>query len=477
MAVTLTYEPTLSRVKIAATGLGAALVATVERSTDQASWTTVRGASAATVAGSAIAAPLYDYEFAPSVINYYRVTAVPAGLYLPGTAGNYASTPDTAALDIVGDIDLRADATLADWTPAVAGALIGKWLSTGNQLSYALVVGTDGKLGMWWSANGSTGVFSSSTVAVTPTSSGRLTSRATVDVDNGAAGRTVTYYTAPTMSGSWTQLGAPVITAGTTSIFASTAILEAGSTQAGAGDRTIGVIHAIEVRNGIAGTAVANPQFDAQDHLDTSFVDAAGRTWTVNGTANILTSQTASITPGDAVDCSETAIWLKNISRPFLNRPVEVINRGVIAITRPARVGIFDIVGRTYPVAVSDMRKSRRWTMTVRTYTDPDAAVMELLLASGDVLFIQTPPNCSVPGGYVAVGDIERAAHPLRPNRVTWTLPCTEVAAPGPDVVGTAVTWQTVIDTYASWTAEMAAKATWADLLTLLGSPTEVIVP
>jgi hypothetical protein len=56
-------------------------------------------------------------------------------LYLPGVVSNYASAPDSAALDIVGDIDLRVKVALDDWTPAAQTALVAKDVVTGSQRS------------------------------------------------------------------------------------------------------------------------------------------------------------------------------------------------------------------------------------------------------------------------------------------------------------------------------------------------------
>ena len=40
------------------------------------------------------------------------------GLVLSGLFGNYASTPDSAALSITGDIDIKCKVAMADWTPS-----------------------------------------------------------------------------------------------------------------------------------------------------------------------------------------------------------------------------------------------------------------------------------------------------------------------------------------------------------------------
>lgn len=227
-----------------------------------------------------------------SVVSGYAAASITSigtrntGLRLPGISGSYASTPDAAALDITSDIDLRADVTLSQWNPGVFRTLIAKYLPTGNQKSYGIGVNNEGRLSMFWSNNGSADLAADSTDLI-PVTAGRLAVRATLDVDNGAAGKTVTFYTAPTNAGPWTQLGNPVTTAGTTSIFASTAVLEVGTDSGGTADLLRGLVHAAEVRSGIGGTAVANPDFSAQAGGTSSFADAAGRTWTVNGSAAI----------------------------------------------------------------------------------------------------------------------------------------------------------------------------------------------
>lgn len=233
------------------------------------------------------------------------LTGQPGGMLLPGTVGNYASTPDNAALDIVGDIDLRIDATLDNWQSGGISVLVAKWNDTGNQRSYTLQVAA-GLLQMVWSNNGIAVLFASSTLPV-PAISGRLAVRATLDVDNGAAGRTVTFYTAPTLAGPWIPLGVPVVQGGVTSIFSGTALGEVGTNNSGTFGMWSGVAYAAEIRNGIDGTVVANPNFAAQSPGTTVFVDGAGRTWTLNGTASIiagLNGSSVSITPAqfDALD-------------------------------------------------------------------------------------------------------------------------------------------------------------------------------
>lgn len=218
-----------------------------------------------------------------------------ASLALPGLNGSYASTPDTGVLDITGDIDVRVDVdTGGRWLDTTRVTLLAsKYERDSDEVSWAFYIFNNGIVRFSWSPDGTNGsrITISSTVGI-PLGTRRVAIRATLDVNNGAAGNTVTFYTADTIAGPWTQLGASVVTAGTTSIYSGTAPVELGSAETGTepltlGDPLSGTVYGFELRNGIAGTAVANPDFTALDAGTTSFADAAGRTWTLHGAAQI----------------------------------------------------------------------------------------------------------------------------------------------------------------------------------------------
>lgn len=201
--------------------------------------------------------------------------------YLDVAGAGYAQVADTAQIDITGDIDIRVDATLRDWTGHDGTTeLIGKH-ATGGQRSW-LVLMTGGTITYEWSADGSaTTSVASDAIVADPT--GRLAVRITHDVNNGASGNTVTFYTAPTIDGPWEQHGEPVVTAGTTSLFNSTAALRVGDAMGSVGfANPYGKIWAAKVFNGINGTVAADINFRIQDDGDTSFTGADGLTWTTH---------------------------------------------------------------------------------------------------------------------------------------------------------------------------------------------------
>lgn len=230
----------------------------------------------------------------PCRVSTTRTTKV---LDLPGGDVDYATTVDAAVLDITSDIDIRVDAHLHDWRTTSVLACKWRMVSPTVQRSWALETTSGGFLKLWWSSAGTAAtVLSATSTSALSVTTGRLAVRVTLDVNNGAAGNTATFYTSDTISGSWTQLGSTVIAAGTTSIFSSSSAVEVGgygeaaeSTADLTGQSVYGWLYGFQLLSGIAGTLVANPDFTAQAVGATSFADttAAPRTWTLTSGASL----------------------------------------------------------------------------------------------------------------------------------------------------------------------------------------------
>ncbi|MEU1805832.1 hypothetical protein [Streptomyces sp. NPDC019937] len=207
-------------------------------------------------------------------------------LVLDGSTTGVVTTPDAASLDIVGDLDLRAEVDTDATASGLNQVLLGKWDGATNQRSYSLRV-LDGRLLMNWSADGAVSLSASVSL---PTLPDHAALRAALDVDTGAGGWSVTFYWARSLAEPWTQIGTPVTGAGVTSIYAGTAPLVVGSPDATTSPPRVpfaGSGYRFEVRNGINGTIVAAPDFTTQAPGTTSFTDAAGRAWTLQGTAAV----------------------------------------------------------------------------------------------------------------------------------------------------------------------------------------------
>lgn len=200
------------------------------------------------------------------------------GLSLPGATTDYLITPDSATLDITGDIDLIWHGSLTTWAKGSMQGLISKYTTSNNQRSYGLSVSDVGRLYLTWTRDGLgatlTGVTSTAAI---PTANGSpVWLRATLDVDNGAGGNSVKFYTSAD-GATWTQLGSTVTTAGVTNIFAGTAPLTVGLWVT---YPSAGIMRRAIVKNGIDGTVVAD--WDGRTP-STLYRDSAGNRWAIVG--------------------------------------------------------------------------------------------------------------------------------------------------------------------------------------------------
>ncbi len=214
-------------------------------------------------------------------IQFLDGDATPPETYVAvdGTTGSYLSTPDSAALDITGDIDLQARFRMPDTTLAAEQALISKWDSLANQRSYMLTVDTNGKLKGYWSTAGTVTLSQAATsMTAIPADTwvwGRWTLTAATGVHN--------FYLSTTDTDDHTAVtwGSPVSTAttGATSIFAGTTTVRCGQFISGVGSffpmvgdfRAVAIIGAGAVKAAPVWTATTQPVIrDPQGNLWTS---------------------------------------------------------------------------------------------------------------------------------------------------------------------------------------------------------------
>lgn len=239
---------------------------------------------------------------------------------LLSSRGDYIATSDKAAVSITGDIDIRFDGELTSnaWNSLIDGTnLCAKWdIGTVDALvndqSWEFYI-FEGALKLRWSTTGADIITKTST-ATLPFSSGRHAVRATLDVNNGAAGNTVTFYTADTIAGPWTQLGSPVVTAGTTSLFNNVSDIEVGGISDLGQPDFVGKLYGFELRNGIAGTIVAEIDFASSNLAgQTDFSDGLGNTWELrrkdNNTGNDSAGPSAMIVNPSYRFSGEVSEW------------------------------------------------------------------------------------------------------------------------------------------------------------------------
>ncbi|MYY08831.1 hypothetical protein GT204_07915 [Streptomyces sp. SID4919] len=213
-------------------------------------------------------------------------------LLLGDGAATHAFTPDAPPLDIVGDLDVRAEVE-ADWYRTGPQILIAKWGSLTSQRSWMLRL-ESGMLYLVHSINGlSAGThFQARPLPALPR---RAALRVTLDVNAPAGTRTGAFYWAPTLDGPWEKFAPDVTLSGATSIHSGTAPLTVGlvdPTYAPSRYPLMARARRFEVRAGINGPIVASPDFTIQPAGTTAFTDASGRPWSLSGAAEITDRQT-----------------------------------------------------------------------------------------------------------------------------------------------------------------------------------------
>lgn len=205
-----------------------------------------------------------------SSVNALALTAGPS---------NYASSPDSSALDITGDIDIRANLSLQNWSPSGLQTIIGKWTGLNGNASYIFGITSSGNLTFYWTTNGSTPSTLTSSTGTGFSAYDTKWVRATFDVDNGSSQCEAKFYTSNDGS-NWTQLGTTQTQAGVSSIFSGTAPVQIGNTE---GSFFLGtaIVYRVQILNGINGSIVFDADFSKATRGATSFVESSSNAATV----------------------------------------------------------------------------------------------------------------------------------------------------------------------------------------------------
>ncbi len=198
--------------------------------------------------------------------------------------------PDRALLDIAGDLDIRADVALDDWNDDGA-----RLVSKGNAYELSLNGTTGGLRFAWTRRNGSPSAVTS-TVPLPVADGTRIQVRVTFDgVTPPPRLSAVTFWyrtatsTELSSNSGWTQLGSVVTAAQTGQLRSTPLALALGATPDGTSGNWAGEYHAALVLSGIAGTAVASPDFRDLDQLTSTppdysrWTDPNANAWTITG--------------------------------------------------------------------------------------------------------------------------------------------------------------------------------------------------
>lgn len=161
--------------------------------------------------------------------------------------------------------------------------------------------------------------------------------------------------------------------------------------------------------------------------------------------------------------------WLKHPGRPFLNTTVQVV--AAPSLTRPITQGVFEVLGRTRPIAVSLQRSSERGELQLYTGTEADRSALLALLEDGAPLFLSTPSGYGVGSVYISVAEVaETRLTPLAKEWARyWTLPFTVVDRPSGAALAAGNSWSDLLGTYASWSQVLKTEGTWTGVLEGIG--------
>jgi len=124
-----------------------------------------------------------------------------------GTAGNYVSTPDSAAASITGDGTWIFDGALVDWSPAAINGAASKISGTTGE--YGITVLTDGTVKLSWYV---AGVLKSatSTAAIGATDGGNCAIKVVRTIGVKVQFYKATDFNRTTRTGTWIQIGSDV---------------------------------------------------------------------------------------------------------------------------------------------------------------------------------------------------------------------------------------------------------------------------
>jgi hypothetical protein len=457
------YASDLSRVRITCSGAPSlADHAVIERSVDEITWFTVRGGSAVTL--TAGACQLDDYEFVPGQLNYYRA--------------RYVDAADPSVVSI----GTLSSANNANVTPGLpAGAADGDVM-----VLLAAIRNTAGSVNTpagWtlWTDGGNFRVFvkiyATGDVAPTVTFSGGVANADTFGRISLVRNSDYTISNLFQANASAQNVAFPAMAVAPIS---PDLFMLLGWKQSGGGGGTAdgwatSFINSVTAGDDMVGFALNK----------LSSVDSAAGSVTITGGSSAISEvallrftrrpyvsqETATVTP--VID----RVWMKNLQQPFLNRVLTPT--GFSEIELPSRSGSFVVANRSKSFAVTEVRGGNEFTLTVKTETDSEREDLQAVLASGDVVLLQLPHDFKrFPGGYYLIQDVKiRRASATFGTRRYFDLQLEETSAPSFELVGNTVTWQGIINSYATWADLIADNPTWQDVMNRIGTPADVVVP
>lgn len=472
LTVTTSYNDDLGRVQISFSGASAdADYAKVEYSFDQITWYTVRGGDTVPLSGGAGHIDHYDgYVF--GVPNYYRVTAIDSAAIASIGTGSFTTgnnstlVPPLPAGLAVGNMMVlsvthyntaASITTPTGWTRISNGfsnvALFYRVYQTGDTApSVAFTGGAAGD-----SCSAQVRAFSNAQAPV------HVAAQSNASAQNVAyPGGSVPSLNPVWLMQLWKQSG------GTTGSTAPTNFTD---------------------QQGAANSAGTNQEthlwYRTNATADIETVPAGTSTWS-GGSAAISRARLVYMLRRDFTDQATVSItpvlpnanikpyWIMNPSRPGQNFRCEITE--LSEITNAGRVGFMEVLGRSFPVAVSDVMGSDQLTFKIDAEDKKQATEYAQRLALGEPLYLLTADQSDDMGTfYFSITSLSRKPDTVR-GSWTVTVEARVVSQPNPAVYGSTFVWADVVSTYATWADVVAGVTTWSNLVDKVSTDT-IIVP
>lgn len=190
-------------------------------------------------------------DFDQPVVLNAPADATRRALVMAAGTSSQRSGPQSPGPNVTGDLDARVNLRMPSYVPGETQAIIGKWTNDASRSWLLLITSTGTLRYSAYNADGSTLVdkISSAPVALADNTDAWI--RVVHDVDNGASGNDVKFYTS-TDGTTWTQVGTTQTATGVVALNPSTSRYIVG--HRGSNSLTAGTkIYAIQVRDGING--------------------------------------------------------------------------------------------------------------------------------------------------------------------------------------------------------------------------------
>ncbi|MFC8433686.1 hypothetical protein [Streptomyces sp. NPDC057253] len=201
-----------------------------------------------------------------------------------GATTSYLSTPSSAAYNITGDLDVRAEIAPESWHEPNMN-IASRFDAGTNNRGWLLHNTAAGVPELIWSTDGTATTFAVATAYMPAHAGQRMALRATLDVANASGVWEVRFYTALTANApeaDWQLLGDPVFGSGATSVFDPARPVEFGARSTSVNPGVNGRLYRLQLRGAIGGTVLLDVSTSLATVGAGSFQDANGVTWTAN---------------------------------------------------------------------------------------------------------------------------------------------------------------------------------------------------